>query len=72
MKYQGWLPKNHPANPTRDILSAAQTVNITGSNIHSNPVVAGLCQFPEKYKYFFASFYIIVDTTLSFLTHYNA
>ena len=40
--------------------------------IHSNPVVAGLCQFPEEYKYSSAAFYIKADISWSFLTHYNA
>ena len=40
--------------------------------IHLNPVVAGICKFPEEYKYSSASFYIKTDTKWSFLTHYSA
>ncbi|HKG69365.1 MAG TPA: hypothetical protein VKA92_10895 [Segetibacter sp.] len=40
--------------------------------IHSNPVVAGLCSYPEDYKYSSASFYIKASSDWSFLTHYNA
>ncbi len=40
--------------------------------IHSNPVVAGLCSYPEDYKYSSASFYIKANSNWSFLTHYNA
>ena len=39
--------------------------------IHSNPVVAGICRFPEEYKYSSASFYLKADTKWSFLTHYG-
>jgi len=40
--------------------------------IHSNPVVAGLCSYPEDYKYSSASFYIKASSNWFFLTHYNA
>ena len=40
--------------------------------IHANPVVAGLCRFPEEYKYSSANFYERGDTEWSFLTHYSA
>jgi putative transposase len=40
--------------------------------IHSNPVVAGLCSYPEDYKYSSASFYIKASSDWSFITHYNA
>jgi len=39
--------------------------------IHSNPVVAGLCSYPEDYKYSSASLYIKASSDWSFLTHYN-
>ncbi len=39
--------------------------------IHSNPVVAGICRFPEEYKYPSASFYLKADSRWSFLTHYG-
>ncbi len=40
--------------------------------IHSNPVVAGICKFPEDYRYSSAAFYLEADTMWSFLTHYKA
>jgi putative transposase len=40
--------------------------------IHANPVVAGLCQFPENYKYSSAKFYESGDTEWSFISHYCA
>ena len=40
--------------------------------IHLNPVVAGICKFPEEYKYSSASFYLKADTKWPFLTHYTA
>ena len=40
--------------------------------IHRNPVVAGLCRFPEEYKYSSASFYEKGTSEWSFLTHYQA
>jgi REP element-mobilizing transposase RayT len=40
--------------------------------IHRNPVVAGLCSFPEDYKYSSASFYMKEVTEWHFLTHYQA
>jgi len=40
--------------------------------IHSNPVAAGLCLYPEDYRYSSASFYIKAKSNWSFLTHYNA
>ncbi len=40
--------------------------------IHNNPVVAGLCQFPEEYKYSSAAFYEKGIGEWDFITHYNA
>ncbi len=40
--------------------------------IHNNPVVAGLCHFPEEYKYSSASFYEKGTGDWNFLTHYQA
>ena len=47
--------------------------------IHSNPVVAGICKFPQEserineevYKYLSASFYLKVDCNLFLSTHYH-
>ena len=40
--------------------------------IHAHPVVAGLCKFPEEYKYSSAAFYEKGISEWNFLTHYNA
>jgi REP element-mobilizing transposase RayT len=37
--------------------------------IHYNPVRAGLCKYPEDYKYSSSSFYMKSDTRWDFLTH---
>lgn len=39
--------------------------------IHYNPVKAGLCQYPEDYKYSSARFYEKNEKDWTFLTHYN-
>lgn len=39
--------------------------------IHYNPVKAGLCQYPEDYKYSSARFYKLNETSWEFLTHYE-
>jgi REP element-mobilizing transposase RayT len=39
--------------------------------IHQNPVKAGLCKFPEDYKYSSASFYQTGIDNWGFLTHYR-
>ena len=66
-KYQIW-----ERNPLSVSLWSQPVFKQKVDYIHSNPVVAGLCQFPEEYKYSSAAFYIKADTTWSFLTHYNA
>ena len=38
--------------------------------IHHNPVRAGMCHFPEEYKYSSASFYFTGIDNFGFLTHY--
>jgi hypothetical protein len=40
--------------------------------IHANPVVAGLCHFPEEYKYSSAAFYQKGTGEWNIITHYNA
>ena len=40
--------------------------------IHANPVVAGLCRFPEEYRYSSASFYETGESEWNFITHYQA
>ena len=39
--------------------------------IHYNPVNAGLCNFPEEYRYSSASLYELNKTEWEFLTHFN-
>lgn len=39
--------------------------------IHNNPVKAGLCQYPEDYKYSSAGFYLKNESNWDFLTHYD-
>ncbi len=39
--------------------------------IHNNPVKAGLCELPEKYKYSSARFYEKNEKDWPFLLHYN-
>ena len=39
--------------------------------IHYNPVVAGLCGFPEEYKYSTARFYETGINNWDFITHYT-
>jgi REP element-mobilizing transposase RayT len=39
--------------------------------IHYNPVKAGLCQYPEDYKYSSARFYELNENNWRLLTHYN-
>ena len=40
--------------------------------IHNNPVVAGLCNLPEEYKYSSAAFYEKGKSDWNFITHYQA
>jgi REP element-mobilizing transposase RayT len=40
--------------------------------IHYNPVKAGLCKYPEEYKYSSAGFYEMNKKDWEFLTHYKA
>jgi putative transposase len=37
--------------------------------IHRNPVKAGLCKYPEQYRYSSARFYLLNQTEWEFLTH---
>ena len=39
--------------------------------IHNNPVNAGMCNLPEKYKYSSASFYELNQSEWDFITHYD-
>ncbi len=39
--------------------------------IHANAIRAGICKFPEEYKYSSALFYESGIDNFGFLTHYN-
>jgi REP element-mobilizing transposase RayT len=39
--------------------------------IHTNPVKAGMCKYPEEYKYSSAGFYLRNEKHWGFLTHYD-
>jgi putative transposase len=39
--------------------------------IHNNPVKAGMCKYPEEYKYSSAGFYLRNEKNWDFLTHYE-
>lgn len=39
--------------------------------IHNNPVKAGMCRYPEEYKYSSAGFYLRDEKQWSFLVHYD-
>lgn len=39
--------------------------------IHYNPVVAGLCNYPEEYYYSSANFYLDGTDDFGILTHYS-
>jgi hypothetical protein len=40
--------------------------------IHNNPEAAGLCIYPEDYKYSSAKFYAIGEEDLGIITHWMA
>ena len=40
--------------------------------IHNNPVTAGICIYPEQYKYSSAKFYETGEDEFGFLTHWDA
>jgi len=40
--------------------------------IHNNPVTAGICVYPEQYKYSSAKFYETGEDEFGFLTHWDA
>ncbi len=56
-KYQTW-----ERNPLSVSLWSQPVFKQKHNYIHSNPVVAGICKFPEECKYSSASFYIKADT----------
>ncbi len=80
------LPGNKPENVQRDFLKyTAQRIRNALSielrqrkvfiqkvgYIHANAIRAGICKFPEEYKYSSALFYESGIDNFGFLTHYN-
>ncbi|HEX8334087.1 MAG TPA: hypothetical protein VF622_15815 [Segetibacter sp.] len=66
-KYQIW-----ERNPLSISLWSQSVFQQKMDYIHLNPVVAGICKFPEDYNYSSAAFYINAVNKWSFLTHYKA
>src|SRR5207253_10417916 len=62
--YQVW-----ERNSLRTQLWTPKVFNQKLNYIHWNPVKAGLCEFPEQYRYSSASFYILNETEWDFLSH---
>jgi REP element-mobilizing transposase RayT len=62
--YQVW-----ERNSLRTQLWTQKVFNQKLNYIHWNPVKAGLCEFPEQYRYSSASFYILNETEWDFLSH---
>jgi REP element-mobilizing transposase RayT len=52
-------------------LWSASAFNEKLEYIHYNPVKAGLCQYPEDYKYSSARFYELNEKNWQFLTHHE-
>ena len=63
-KYQFW-----ERNSLRIPLWSDRVFNQKLEYIHMNPVRAGLCKFPEDYKYSSARYYALYDKNWDFLTH---
>src|SRR5262249_43280833 len=65
-KYQVWKRNSRSTSLTTEKF-LIQKLNY----IHYNPVKAGLCKYPEEYKYSSARFYICNKSDWDFLTHYK-
>ena len=66
-KYQFW-----ERNPLSIDLWTKEVFMQKMEYIHYNPVAAGLCTFPEEYKYSSARFYQSGEDEFGFLTHWMA
>jgi len=64
-KYQFW-----ERNPLSIELRTEKVLIQKLNYIHANPVRAGICKFPEHYKYSSARFYETGIDDWGFLTHY--
>ncbi len=62
--YQVW-----ERNSLRISLWSNKVFNQKLNYIHRNPVKAGLCKYPEQYRYSSASFYLLNESEWDFLTH---
>ena len=65
-KYQVWERNSLGISLTKERF-LIQKLNY----IHNNPVKAGLCKYPEEYKYSSARFYICNEKDWDFLVHYR-
>jgi len=65
-KYQFW-----ERNPLSIEIWSEKVLRQKLNYIHENPVRAGLCRFPEQYKYSSALFYKTGIDNWKFLTHYR-
>ena len=63
-QYQFWQQHNHPIE-----LNTNEVFDQRLDYIHNNPVQAGLCNYPEEYKYSSASFYLKNEMNWDFLVH---
>ncbi len=66
-KYQVWQ-----RNPLSIDLWAKEVYIQKMEYIHNNPVTAGLCSYPEQYKYSSAKFYETGEDEFGILTHWVA
>jgi putative transposase len=65
-KYQFW-----ERNALSVELSTLEMLKQKLEYIHYNPVIAGICNLPEEYKYSTAKFYEIGVNDWGFVTHYT-
>ncbi len=63
-KYQVW-----ERNSLNIPLWSKKVVDQKLDYIHMNPVKAGICEYPEDYKYSSARYYILNEKNWDFLTH---
>ena len=66
-KYQVWQ-----RNPLSIDLWTKEVFIQKMEYIHNNPVTAGICVYPEQYKYSSAKFYETGEDEFGFLTHWDA
>lgn len=59
------------AQLVRDSINQGEVLIQKLNYIHNNPVKAGLCKYPEEYKYSSARFYLCNEKDWDFLAHYK-